>query len=119
MFDSREDLVTIHTSIYAMLMLKASIGRELKGNPISENGMDLMFEELKIGPGAGLDSVAIKDSGIRQSFDVIIIAIKKADGQMVFNPGPDVLLELEDVLITMGDKGQLRRLAAKICQPAT
>ena len=44
MFDSREDLVTIHTSIYAMLMLKASIGRELKGNPSSENGMDLMFD---------------------------------------------------------------------------
>lgn len=78
-------------------------------------GLDLMFEELKIGAGAKLDGVAIKDSGIRKSFDVIIIAIKKATGQMVFNPGPDVLLEMEDVLITMGDKVQLKRLAETIC----
>ena len=77
-------------------------------------GLDLMFEELKIGAGAKLDGVAIKDSGIRKSFDVIIIAIKKATGQMVFNPGPDVLLEMEDVLITMGDKGQLKRLSETI-----
>ena len=78
-------------------------------------GLDLMFEELKIGAGARLDGVAIKDSGIRKSFDVIIIAIKKSAGQMVFNPGPDVLLEVEDVLITMGDKSQLKRLADTIC----
>ena len=78
-------------------------------------GMDLMFEELKIGPDSKLDGVAIKDSGFRKSFDVIIIAIKKTSGQMVFNPGPVVLLEVEDVLITMGDKNQLQRLAETIC----
>ncbi|MBU8869324.1 MAG: potassium channel protein [Gemmatimonadales bacterium] len=78
-------------------------------------GLDLMFEELKIGSGGGLHGVAIKDSDIRRSFDVIIIAIKKSNGQMVFNPGPDVLLEVEDVLITMGDKSQLKRLAVAIC----
>lgn len=77
-------------------------------------GMDLMFEELEIGTEAGLDGVAIKDSGIRASFDVIVIGIKKKSGQMVFNPGPGVLLETGDVLITMGDRGQLRRLAEAI-----
>lgn len=77
-------------------------------------GMDLMFEQLKIGTGAKLDGVAIKDSGIRASFDVIVIGIKKKSGQMVFNPGPDVRLETDDVLITMGDRGQLRRLAAAL-----
>lgn len=79
-------------------------------------GLDLMFEELKVGPGAELDGVAIKDSGIRQNFDVIVIAIKKSSGQMVFNPGPDVRLAVGDVLVTMGDLGQLKRLAEKICQ---
>lgn len=77
-------------------------------------GMELMFEELKIGTEAGLDGVAIKDSGIRASFDVIVIGIKKKSGQMVFNPGPDVRLETGDVLITMGDRRQLRRLAEAI-----
>ncbi len=79
------------------------------------SGLDLMFEELKISSSSGMDGVAIKDSDIRRSYDVIIIAIKKTDGQMVFNPGPDVLLETADVLITMGDKSQIKRLADAIC----
>jgi voltage-gated potassium channel len=41
---------------------------------------------------------------------VIIIAVKKASGRMVFNPGPDYFLENSDVLITLGNRDQLRAL---------
>jgi len=78
------------------------------------SGLDLMFEELTVGEGSRLDAVAIKDSGIRQSYDVIVIAIKKPSGRMVFNPGPDVVLQSGDVLITLGDKEQLSRLATSL-----
>ncbi len=74
------------------------------------SGMDLMFEELKVREKSGLDGVAIKDSGIRQSFDVIVIAIKKPSGRMVFNPGPEVIMQMGDVLIVLGDRDQLNRL---------
>jgi len=74
------------------------------------SGMDLMFEELKVSESSGLDGVAIKDSGIRQSFDVIVIAIKKPSGRMVFNPGPDVIMQVGDMLIVLGDRDQLTRL---------
>lgn len=74
------------------------------------SGMDLMFEELRVSEKSGLDGVAIKDSGIRQSFDVIVIAIKKPSGRMIFNPGPDVIMQVGDVLIVLGDRDQLNRL---------
>ncbi len=74
------------------------------------SGLDLMFEELKVSEKSGLDGVAIKDSGIRQSFDVIVIAIKKPSGRMVFNPGPDVIMQVGDMLIVLGDRDQLNRL---------
>ena len=74
------------------------------------SGMELMFEELTVAVGSSLDNVAIKDSGIRKNFDVIIIAIKKPAGNMVFNPGPDAVIEGGDVLITLGDKEQLGRM---------
>ena len=74
------------------------------------SGLDLMFEELKVSEKSGLDGVAIKDSGIRQSFDVIVIAIKKPSGRMVFNPGPEVILQVGDMLIVLGDRDQLNRL---------
>lgn len=77
-------------------------------------GLDLMFEEVAIGPDAHLDQVAIRDSNIRGDYNVIIIAIKKPSGEMVFNPGPDAVLENDDVLITLGEKDQLDRLQSSL-----
>jgi voltage-gated potassium channel len=74
------------------------------------SGLDLMFEELPVGGGSDLVGHAIKDSGIRQQYDVIAIAIKKPSSQMVFNPGPEYVIEAGDVLIILGDKEQLARL---------
>ena len=74
-------------------------------------GLELMFEELEIGPDSRLDGVSLKDSGLRSEFDVIVIGIKKSTGRMVFNPGPEVQLQIGDVLIMLGDRRQLARLA--------
>ncbi len=75
------------------------------------SGLDLMFEELAIGTGSRLVNTAIMNSGIREDYDVIVIAVKKSSEQMVFNPGPEYVLETGDVMITLGDKEQLARLA--------
>ena len=48
--------------------------------------MALRMEELKVGQGTKLAGISLKDSGIRQKLDLIIMAVKKADGQMLFNP---------------------------------
>ena len=77
-------------------------------------GLDLMFEEVTIGEGAHLDGVAIRDSNIRSQYDIIVIAIKKPSGRMVFNPGPERTLETGDVLITLGGREQLDRLRRAI-----
>jgi voltage-gated potassium channel len=78
------------------------------------SGLDLMFEEMAIRDDSDLDGVALKDSGIRKSYDVIVIAIKKRTGDMVFNPGPETVLHNGDMLVTLGDRGQLDRLAASL-----
>jgi voltage-gated potassium channel len=54
--------------------------------------------------------VALKDSGIRQDHGVIIVAVKKHSGTMVFNPAPDILLGPEDRLVAIGEPEQLKRL---------
>lgn len=74
------------------------------------SGMELMFEEVPLGPRGELDGVALKDSGIRLKYDIIVIAIKRPTGDMVFNPGPEVALSQGDVLITLGERDQLDRL---------
>ena len=78
------------------------------------SGLSLKFEELTVGPNSRLDGVALKDSSIREEFNVIVIAVKKPSGEMVFNPGPDVSLQAADVVITLGDKEQIGRLAGAL-----
>ncbi len=78
------------------------------------SGMDLMFEELTISEGSKLDGMAIRDSGIRQDYDVIVIAIKKPSGRMVFNPGPEIVMQVGDQLIVLGDRNQMKRLESTI-----
>jgi len=77
-------------------------------------GLDLMFEELAIGSDSPLNGVALKDSGIRKSYDVVVIAIKKHTGEMVFNPGPESVLHNGDMLVALGDKDQLDRMRTSL-----
>jgi voltage-gated potassium channel len=74
------------------------------------SGLDLKIEEFTVASSSAVAGTAIRDSGLRQTYDVIIFAIKKDSGEMVFNPGPAYVIEAGDVLISMGDRQQVKRL---------
>jgi voltage-gated potassium channel len=73
--------------------------------------LDLQIEEVAIEPASRFAGQSVKDSGIRYDLGIIIVAIKKADGRMVFNPASQFIIEARDVLITLGDRKSLDRLA--------
>ena len=62
----------------------------------------IQIEEATISAQSKLVDVMLKDSGIRQEYNLIIISIKKADGTMIFNPSFDACLEQGDTVIAMG-----------------
>lgn len=72
--------------------------------------MALQMEELKVGQGTELAGLSLKDSGIRQKLDLIIMAVKKADGQMIFNPQANTVIEVGDTLIALGRRDSMREL---------
>ena len=74
--------------------------------------LDLQIEEVTIQPNSRFAGTTVKDSGIRYDLGIIIVAIKKPDGRMVFNPESQVPIEPKDVLITLGDRRGLDRLAS-------
>lgn len=74
-------------------------------------GIELSLEEVAVGPHSELVGVALKDSGIRQRLDLIIVAIKRQDGTMIFNPQPEAPILAGDTLIALGSKANLDRLA--------
>lgn len=72
--------------------------------------LDLQLEESQIGPKSPLAGNSLRDSRIRQEQGVIIVAIKKAAGKMLFNPAAAAVMEVGDILITLGPRDQLDQL---------
>jgi voltage-gated potassium channel len=74
--------------------------------------VELQIEETRIAANSPLVGATLQDSRLRKDLGIIIVAIKKPSGRMHFNPAPDTALEVDDILIAMGDRQQLDRLDA-------
>ena len=93
----------------AQAMLRPAVVDFIEFATQSEN-MDLKMEEVTMAKGSSLVGRAIKDSGIRQDLDIIVVAIKHADGKMEFNPNPGSILREADCLIALGRPEQMKLL---------
>jgi voltage-gated potassium channel len=71
---------------------------------------DIQMEEIPIKPESTLANVMLKDSGLRQSYNLIIIAIKKTDGMMEFNPSFERIILPGETLVAVGEENDLKRL---------
>ncbi|MGD9199807.1 MAG: TrkA family potassium uptake protein, partial [Desulfobacterales bacterium] len=76
------------------------------------SSLGLMMEEAMIGENSDLISKNLIDSNLRKNFGVIIVAIKKKDGSMIFNPMPSETFEAGDVIVVLGKREDLRRMSA-------
>jgi voltage-gated potassium channel len=72
--------------------------------------MELQIEEAQLSPGSGLIGATLQGSGLRQNLGIMIVAIKKASGEMIYNPPPQTRLEAGDIVITLGHRQQLDEL---------
>lgn len=72
--------------------------------------LDLKMEEAEIQPSSQLVNKTLVKSNLRRDFGVIIVAIKRSDNTMVYNPGPDSLLNAGDVLVLIGKKDDMHRM---------
>ena len=73
-------------------------------------GVEWSMEEVRVGEGSALAGVALKDSGIRQKLDLILVALKRADGAMLFNPTLETPILAGDTLIALGMRHNLEAL---------
>ncbi|WP_457755715.1 potassium channel family protein [Thermodesulfatator indicus] len=72
--------------------------------------LELQLEEVRIFERSDLVGKSLINSQLRQISGVIILAVKKITGEMVFNPPPDYKFEPGDVLVALGDRDGLSRL---------
>ncbi|WP_435549415.1 potassium channel family protein [Desulfobacterium sp. N47] len=76
----------------------------------SEQGTDIKMEEIAVSESSKIINVMLKDTGIRQKYNLIIIAIKKHDGSMTFNPSSETKIQAGDTVIVVGKDENLQKL---------
>ncbi|MBI5252762.1 MAG: potassium channel protein [Desulfomonile tiedjei] len=79
---------------------------------------DIEIEEVGLHENSCYSGKRLVDTDIRKGLNLIIIAIKKKDGQMVFNPGPYTVMDADDTLIAMGEKKNLSVLEREASERA-
>jgi len=75
-------------------------------------GLEVGIEQVRVAQTSELVSRSLKQIQVRRDLGVIVLAIRKASGKMVFNPPADAVIEAGDFLIVMGEHANLRRLEA-------
>lgn len=69
---------------------------------ITAENLDLGFDEVELQPNCVYVGRKLKYTNIRSELDVVIIAIRRRQGDMIFNPSGDTILESGDLLIAIG-----------------
>lgn len=73
--------------------------------------LGLRMEELMVGDQAACAGKTLVDTGVRQKYGIIVVAIKRAEMPMIFNPGSDTRIMAGDILIVLGESSRISALA--------
>ncbi len=78
---------------------------------LTENiGMDIAIEQMRVAETSEMVAKSIQEMQLGRDIGVIVLAIRRADGRMIFNPTADAAMHAGDYLIVMGSQENLRTL---------
>jgi voltage-gated potassium channel len=72
--------------------------------------LELQMEEVLVAPRSRLAGRSILETGLRQHYGVIVVAVRKRDDRMEFNPPPEYQVVAGDRLIVLGAGAKLAEL---------
>ncbi len=98
----------------AQALLRPAVSDFIETTVHGRGDLDLAMEEILVTPQSKLKDITLKDSNIRMDLDLIVIAIKKADGEMIFNPWADARFQVGDTLIAVGQRENMEKLATML-----
>jgi len=79
--------------------------------------LELRMDEIDICAGSPVIGKSLEESEIRQRYGLIIVAVKKESGQMIFNPLASYVISQGDKLIALGEDDNVTKFA-QVCVKA-
>lgn len=77
-------------------------------------GLNASVEQVRVASGSELDGKSLKEIQLRRELGVIVLAIRRDNGTMQFNPPAEAIIHCGDCLIVMGETGNLHRLESLV-----
>jgi voltage-gated potassium channel len=77
---------------------------------------DFKMEEMSVHRSSKWIDMALQNTGIRKDLNLIIVAVRKPGGEMLFNPSSQAKLQGGDTIVAIGEKQNLEGLE-KILNP--
>ena len=81
---------------------------------VHEGELGLRLEELQVSGTATFVNKTLMDSGIRSEHDLIVVAIKRLKGEMLFNPSSSTEILAGDILVVLGEHLNIQGLEKKL-----
>ncbi|MDZ4383624.1 MAG: potassium channel protein [Thermodesulfovibrionia bacterium] len=75
-----------------------------------KGNIELQMEEIKVKEDSHIMGLSLDECEMRKELGIIIVAIKRASGEMEFNPTSASIIKQGDTLIAMGEVNQLKKL---------
>ena len=76
--------------------------------------MNLTLDEISLKNLDRYDGILIKDSKIREDYDVTIIGIIRNTGESLIDPEPDTILNTSDTILLIGEVSNMDRFKANL-----
>jgi voltage-gated potassium channel len=92
----------------AMALTKPAVGDFL--DSITANHLELGFEQLEVEAVSTLVGRKLSETVIRSELNIVIVSIRRNDGEIIFNPSGTTMIEGGDMLIAIGNAESLARL---------
>jgi voltage-gated potassium channel len=94
----------------AQALLKPAVADFM--DSVATEGLDLAFEQFEVTEASALAGRRLKETTIRSELDIVVVAIRRPRGEMVFNPSGDTQVRAGDLLIGIGRAEALTELGA-------
>ena len=72
--------------------------------------IDLAIEEIKVSALNSISGKAIRESGLREDYGILVAGLLNESGDVIVSPGPETVLSPDQTVILMGRKESLKRL---------
>lgn len=74
--------------------------------------LDVELDEIRVTDHPRLIGITVQQSEAHRTHKLLVVAIRRSEGDMVFNPGADYIFGDHDIAIVMGNRKHIRQFRA-------